>query len=127
MGSGCEGFFTDELTSEDSDLTAKERIVRIENLYLCSAVDQEEFFSGDQKGNPEIVLGRFAIALLTQNFLRRWGAGRSCALRRHGSLRPAPPTPSPRSGSRQLVACVSAAQRAAAALGLIVSTAAMKR
>ena len=100
MGSGCEGFFTDELTSEDSDLTAKERIVRIENLYLCSTVDQEELFSSDEKGNPEIVLGRFAIALLTQNFLvdREQDVLAACVV----LDRRDPPNPiSPRSGSRQ--------------------------
>jgi len=39
-------------------------------LHSCPAVDQEKFFSSDQKGNPQIVLGRFASAHFIKNFLR---------------------------------------------------------
>ena len=70
IGAGGEGAFADELASEDSDLTAEGNVTCVEDFHSRTAVDQEKFFVGDQKRNPEIVVGRFATAHFIENFLR---------------------------------------------------------
>jgi hypothetical protein len=68
IGAWGEGSFTDELASEDSDITAEGRVACVEDFHFRTAADQEKLFIGDQKRNSEIVAGRFAIAHFTENF-----------------------------------------------------------
>jgi hypothetical protein len=68
IGAGGEGSFTDELTSEDSDITAESRVACVEDFHFRTAADQEKLFIGDQKRNSEIVAGSFAMAHFTENF-----------------------------------------------------------
>ena len=70
IGARSEGSFTDELASQDSDITAEGRVACVEDFHFRTAADQKKFFVGDEKRDSEIVAGRFAIAHFTENFLR---------------------------------------------------------
>ena len=69
MGAGCEGFLTDKLAIQDSNLAAEVWIPCVENFYLCSTVDQEKLLGGYEKRNSKIVVGRFTIVHFGKNFL----------------------------------------------------------
>ena len=62
--------FADELATKDSHLTAEVHVNRVENFYSGSALDQKQLFGSDQKRNPQIVRGRFAVVHFTKNFFR---------------------------------------------------------
>jgi hypothetical protein len=69
MSARGEGFFADEAARQNSDLAAEGGVACVKNFYLCATVDQEKFFGSNQKSNPEIIVGRFAIAHFSQKFL----------------------------------------------------------